>query len=303
MRNLLAATAATLSLALAMPTPALAKAPETAVFAPTRFSVEVIGNGPDVILIPGLATPREVWRTTAEALKAHYRVHLTQLKGFGEDAGPNALGPVLAPFVADLGRYIADNKLQHPAVIGHSLGGLAALMLAADHPDLPGRVMVVDALPFIGTLFDPAATPESLAPRAEMMRQMMLHRPPVAAQDCSALTGPGPLAPGVLSNTARGQCLIARWSGAADGRVAGQALVDDLAVDMRPRLAAIRAPLTVAYAQDDRVGPAAMFAGLFGGQYADAKQTKLVAISGSLHFTMLDQPAATLAAIESFLAD
>lgn len=303
MKTLFAAAAATLSLALTAPAPALAKTAETSAPAPTRFSVEVIGQGPDVILIPGLATPRAVWRPTAEALKAHHRVHLVQLKGFGEDAGANAQGPVLAPFVAELGGYIADNKLQHPAVIGHSLGGLAALMLAADQPDLPGRVMVVDALPFIGTLFDPAATPEGLAPRAEMMRQMMLHRPPVPAQDCSALTGPGPIAPGVLSNTARGQCLIAQWSSAADGRVAGQALVDDLAVDMRPRLAAIRAPLTVAYAQDDRVGPAAMFAGLFGGQYANAKQARFIAINGSLHFTMLDQPAATLAAIEGFLAD
>lgn len=303
MKPLLAAAAATLSLALTAPAPVLAKAAETATPAPTRFSVEVIGNGPDVILIPGLATPREVWRPTAEALSTHYRVHLVQLKGFGEDAGANAQGPVLAPFVAELGRYIADNKIRRPAVIGHSLGGLAALMLATGRPDLPGRVMVVDALPFIGTLFDPAATPESLAPRAEMMRQMMLHRPPVPAQDCSALTGPGPIAPGVLSNTARGQCLVAQWSGAADGRVAGQALVDDLAVDMRPRLGEIRAPLTIAYAQDDRIGPAAIFAGLYGGQYAGAKQAKFVAVGDSLHFTMLDQPAATLAAIEGFLAD
>ena len=51
-------------------------------FTSDRLSVEVTGSGPDVILIPGLASSREVWRAAAERLKATHRVHLVQLAGF-----------------------------------------------------------------------------------------------------------------------------------------------------------------------------------------------------------------------------
>jgi pimeloyl-[acyl-carrier protein] methyl ester esterase len=298
------------AIALAFPTVAAAKAPSAAsapAFVPTRFSVEVIGAGPDVILIPGLSTPRDVWQPAAQALKAKHRVHLIQIRGFGEAPGANASGPVLAPFVAELARYIAENHLQKPAVIGHSLGGLAALMLAADQPELPGRVMVVDAFPFIGKLFDPAATAESMAPRAEQMRGFMLAaaeaRKGQSPRDCSTLTGEAPAMPGVMSNTAKGNCMIGNWTLASDAAVSAQAMVDDLSTDMQPRLGSITAPLTIAYAQDDRVLGPGLAAQLYGSAYVGAKQPQLVPIAGSFHFTMLDQPEAMLTAIRSFLGD
>src|SRR5690606_17062447 len=119
---------ALLVLALCGGRPALAQEPA---YVPARFSVEVLGEGPDVIFIPGLATSREVWRATAGQLEASHRIHLVQVKGFGEPAGPNAEGPVLQPLVEDLARYISDNHIELPSVVGHSLGGLIALMLGA----------------------------------------------------------------------------------------------------------------------------------------------------------------------------
>ena len=43
-------------------------ATEAAPFQPTRFSVQVQGSGPDVILIPGLTAGRDVWQATARAV-------------------------------------------------------------------------------------------------------------------------------------------------------------------------------------------------------------------------------------------
>ena len=60
-----------------------------------RISVEVVGQGPDVVLIPGLASSRETYRRTAERLRGRYRLHLVQVAGFaGEPAAANASGPV-----------------------------------------------------------------------------------------------------------------------------------------------------------------------------------------------------------------
>ncbi len=308
-RIIAAACAAALAFTLAAP--ALAgkvAAREATRPAPQRFSVEVIGTGPDVILIPGLISPRAVWRPEAAQLKARFRVHLVQIRGFGDDPGLNAEGPVLAPFVAELARYIAGQRLNHPAVIGHSMGGLAAMMLAADYPDLPGRILVVDAVPFLPALFDPAATVASSQPQAEQMKMAMLasarHPAPITGTgDCAGLTGDAPLMRGTMARTNAAQCTVRQWGAASDPRVGAQAMVDAMTTDLRERIARITAPLTVVYAADSRLMPPEDFAALYRSNYARAPAARLVAVKDSLHFIMLDQPEALDRAIRIFLED
>ena len=115
-------------------TPAVAAAP----FVSDRLSVQVVGQGPDVILIPGLASSREVWRATADRLKATHRVHLVQLAGFAGEAWTHGDGAFVQPEVEELARYIREAGLNRPAVIGHSMGGLSGLLLAQQQPGLVG---------------------------------------------------------------------------------------------------------------------------------------------------------------------
>ena len=61
-----------------------------------------------VVLIPGLSTPRAVWEPTAARLKGTYRLHLVQIRGFGDEAGINAEGPVLESMMAEVADYIED---------------------------------------------------------------------------------------------------------------------------------------------------------------------------------------------------
>src|SRR5690606_2576198 len=91
-------------------------------FQSDRIIVTAQGAGPDVILIPGLTSSSSVWDTTASALVSTHRVHVVQVRGFaGTDAAGNADGPVSAPVAEEIARYIAENDLDHPAVIGHSM--------------------------------------------------------------------------------------------------------------------------------------------------------------------------------------
>jgi len=285
--------------AVALAIPAAANA------APTRFSVVTVGAGPDVILIPGLSSPRAVWAATAERLKATHRVHLVQLKGFGEPAGPNASGPVLQPFVDELAAYITASRLVRPAVVGHSMGGLAALMVEADHPGLTGKLLVVDALPFIGPLFG-AASVTAIRPMAEQMRTMLIAHaakttPDFTARDCPA-TLPAPAAPrGTMTNSGQGACLVRYGAMASDLRVVAQAMHDDMVTDVGPRLSAIKAPVTMLYPQDDRLLTTAAAAKIYGDAYAGLPSAKLVPITGSYHFIMQDQPTRFAAELEAFL--
>lgn len=173
------ASAITLSApALAQAAPAAAPAPAIAQAAPAfvsdRLSVEVVGQGPDVILIPGYGSSREVWRAEAERLKATHRVHLVQFAGFAGEPWTHGDGPLLDPAIEALAGYVASAGLHRPAVIGHSMGGLSALLLAQRHPEAVGRVMAVDNLPFFSALFGPQATAETARPFAAQAAEAML---------------------------------------------------------------------------------------------------------------------------------
>ncbi len=264
-----------------------------------RFSVEVVGEGPDVILIPGLATPRDVWLPTARELASHYRLHLVQVKGFGEDAGINADGPVLAPMVEELANYIEQEGLQKPAVVGHSMGGLAALMLGARHTDLPGKLMIVDAMPWFGVLAAPGqeVTMEMIEPQAAALRAGMIA---TYGQD---------LTPEQLAAQVQGQVLdpahlpqLMEWAGRADPRVAGQLAYDDLTTDMRQEIATITAPVTVVFPWNETYPTLEQAEPFYRAQYAALPEVETVGVGAAGHFLMLDQPGSFLQALEDFLA-
>jgi pimeloyl-ACP methyl ester carboxylesterase len=171
---LLRLAARQLSASLLAPAPATAPAPAIA-RTPAQMehaSIQSVGAGPPVVLIPGLASPREVYAGITAQLARGRRVLLVQLNGFaGDPARGNAKGPILDGVVADIAAYLRRERLRPAAVIGHSMGGLIGMRLARDHAPLVDRLMIVDALPFIGTMLVPGATVETIRPAAESMRQ------------------------------------------------------------------------------------------------------------------------------------
>ena len=268
--------------------------------ASARFSVVVegpaAGKAPDVILIPGLGSSRAVYAAEAKLLSTDFRLHLVQIAGFaGEPAGPNAEGPILAPVVEQLHQYIADNHLEHPAVIGHSLGGLLALMLADAHPGDAGKVLVVDALPFYGLIFSPNATVEMLKPQAQAMHDSLLAQPP------DQFAASQPLFAARLAANPEGQKAVAAGSIASDRRVFAEAMLEDLSTDLRPRLASIKTPVTVLYPYQAGEGTKSEVEELYKGAYAGMPQVRFQCIDDSLHFIMFDQPRAFHLAVVNFL--
>ena len=265
-------------------------------FTPTRFSVHIEGQGPDVILIPGLGASRDTYAAEAAKLQATHRLHLVQIAGFaGDPAGANAQGEIIAPFVEALDQYIKAQHLDHPAVIGHSLGGLAGLMLARRHPDDVGRLMVIDALPFFSVLFDPNATSATVAPQGAAMRDRVLA---LSDADFAAMQGPG-VARLVLTPEQRP--MVIGWTTASDRSVFARAMYEDMTTDMRGEIASIQAPITVLYAYDETMGPQAHVDGLWHNAYASAPHVTLTRIDHSYHFIPLDQPGAFDAAVQTFL--
>jgi pimeloyl-ACP methyl ester carboxylesterase len=262
-----------------------------------RFTVTVTGQGPDVILIPGLASSSAVWDDTVKQLQGRYRLHVIQVAGFaGAPVGANADGPVIQPTVDALDGYIKSARLKSPAVIGHSMGGLMGLMLARQHPEDLGKLMVVDSLPFFPMVFSPQATVETIKPQAAAMRDMAEKSTPEqwAAGETQTMVRLVKSPVGLKAATAAAI--------ASDPSVTGRALYDDLTTDLRGEIAAIKTPTVMLYPWDEATGaPQAMFDALYTQAYAPMTSAQVKRIDGSFHFIMLDQPAAFAAEVERFL--
>lgn len=268
-------------------------------FAPTRFTVTVEGQGPDVIMIPGLASSADVWRPTADKLKARYRVHLIQVSGFaGTPPRANASGPVLVPLRDEIVAYIRANRLNRPAIVGHSLGGLLALMMADVAGDVTGKLVIVDALPFFGMLMGPTATVESATPSAAQMRDRIK-----AMTAADFAVGQAKTMTTLAKSKGAATDAATKASQTSDREVVAQAMYEDFITDMRPRLAAISSPALVLYAFDATMGlPQAAVDGLYQSAYAAMPTKKLVRIDGTYHFIQIDQPEAFERELAAFLA-
>jgi N-formylmaleamate deformylase len=254
-----------------------AAAPAAPPFQPSRFSVQVVGRGPDVILIPGLTSGREVWRATVAAVPG-YRYHLIQVSGFaGEAARGNRAGPVIGPLADEIARYIADRHLQRPALVGHSMGGTLAMMIAARRPELVGRLMVVDMYPQPAGLFGGSA--QSMSPLADIIASPGGRR--LFANLMGAFSPP-------------------EVAGRSDPDVVGRAVHDLAVTDLTSELPRIRAPMTIVYAASDPQARGAIDRS-FQRAYANARHPSFVRIEGSGHMVMLDQPARLQAALRAFL--
>jgi pimeloyl-[acyl-carrier protein] methyl ester esterase len=273
-----------------------AKAQDAQTVTRDRFSDEIVGAGPDLVFIPGLASSRDTWKAAAARLESHYRVHLIQVAGFaGEPARANASGPVLVPTAEAIDAYLVEQHLTPAIVIGHSLGGTMTLYLAEHHPANLKKAMLVDALPFYATLMTgPSATAESMKPTADAFRA----NPAIAMN--------GPRYDQMLNGMATAQAdkdTIRIWGKASDPSVVANAVADDLTLDLRPGVAQIATPITLLYPDYAPLGaPAGSTAAMYHAVYAAAPGVKLVPITNSLHFIMLDQPAQFDAALDAFLA-
>lgn len=281
-----------LAIPLAMAAVSAASAEE---FTPTRFSVEVTGSGPDVVLIPGLGTSRAVWSRLADGLAATHRLHLVQVRGFAGEPAGDAEGPLLATLTSELGHYIAAENLDRPAVIGHSMGGLVGLMLARSEPDKVGRLMIVESLPFFSVIFAPSATAESIEPQARALHDQNLQMDDatfIAQQNAGVRT---------LVRNADYWQQITDWTVRSDRRILTQALYELMTTDMRASVAGLAVPVTVVYAYHPAMGDASAVDALYRAAYSEATGVTFARVDDAFHFVMLDQPEVFAGIVADFL--
>ncbi len=221
---------------------------------------EVIGAGPPVILVHGLAGSTRWWSKNIGALARSHEVHCIDLVGSGRSAGSF----VLRDAAAILAEWMQCCGLRRASVIGHSMGGHIAADLAAAHPQLVDRLVLVDAaLNFAGA-------------------------PQPTAQDLGALSH---LPFGLLS-------LIVPEALKTGLPTLARAAYELVRTDMAPALAKIRARTLVVWGEHDPAVPLTLgyrLASMLPGH-------ALAVIRGAGHVPMWERPEAFNSVVTAFLS-
>ena len=109
--------------------------------------------GPDaplLLLLHGFTSHARTWDTFADTLTTRYRVVALDARGHGESqwaAEPSEYG--IANHVADVLALLGALACDRVSIIGISMGGRTSYNVAALHPDLVERLVVVDISPSI----------------------------------------------------------------------------------------------------------------------------------------------------------
>jgi len=109
------------------------------------LATETTGGGEPLLILHGLLGSRENWRAIANALAPRHRVVTVDLRNHGgSPRDPRMDYPSMA---ADLAETMGVAGIEAAVVMGHSMGGKAAMEFALRHPARTRRLIVVDMAP------------------------------------------------------------------------------------------------------------------------------------------------------------
>jgi N-formylmaleamate deformylase len=259
------------------------------------FAVNVVGNGPPMILIPGLSCGGDVWDTTVAHYKGRYKCYVLTLPGFAGQ--PPIAAPILPKVRDEIIKYMADNHLDHPVLIGHSLGAAMVLWIAATAPDKVGKVVAVDGVPYLPLVLSPTASAETLKSQGEQFRTMMAN-----STQASFVAGTKQSLSYMITSPNDVETVL-KTSRLSDPKSVGETMYELYTTDLRPEMGKIRVPVLELAEGAFNTTPEMKKASM--ENYEDQLHTiphhTLRMSDKARHFIMLDDPGFFFKEIDNFL--
>ena len=101
------------------------------------------GDGPDLLIVPGITSPAITWGFVAERLTDYYNVHVLDVRGRGLSQAGN-IDYSLDAMADDVAALADTDHFQNPLVLGHSMGARTAIRAAKNAPDAFSGLILVD---------------------------------------------------------------------------------------------------------------------------------------------------------------
>jgi esterase len=109
------------------------------------FYREYGSKGQPLIILHGLFGSSDNWMTQAKMLSDEYRVYVLDQRNHGQSPHSDEFDYDL--LADDLHNFITTNAIASPVILGHSMGGKAAMYFALAHPELVSKLVVADMSP------------------------------------------------------------------------------------------------------------------------------------------------------------
>ena len=104
------------------------------------------GEGKPMVIIHGFLGMSDNWKTLGtQFANEGYQVHALDLRNHGKSFHTDDFSyDVMA---ADVMQYCAHHQLKDIVIVGHSMGGKVAMLLATTYPELVAKLIVADITP------------------------------------------------------------------------------------------------------------------------------------------------------------
>lgn len=103
------------------------------------------GTGQPLVILHGLFGSSDNWFTIARTFSEDFTVYLVDQRNHGQSPHSDEFNYEL--LTEDLHEFIKEHGIQQPSIIGHSMGGKAAMNFALKHGSLIHKLVVVDIVP------------------------------------------------------------------------------------------------------------------------------------------------------------
>ncbi|MCE1200111.1 MAG: alpha/beta fold hydrolase, partial [Marinilabiliales bacterium] len=102
------------------------------------------GN-PNLVILHGLYGASDNWISIARKLENHYTIWLPDLRNHG--SSPHLPTHTYRDLVQDVADFFQQHELNEVILLGHSMGGKVAMLLASEYPEYIRHLVVVDIAP------------------------------------------------------------------------------------------------------------------------------------------------------------
>lgn len=252
------------------------------------FTIEKYGEGSQILVfLPGFASSGKVWDETVQVLKEDYTCIVLTMPGFaGVKPEEN---PSFEKWKLEIERFIREKNLEKPILIGHSMGGVLAMAIASDYPELLRKIVVVDALPCLAALSDPSFVAKENKDCSSMVSQIEVMKD----EDFFQMQRVS-----IASMTTRKDKIaeILDWGVRSDRKTFAKMFCDFSNIDLRDRISSITIPTLVLLEplfkniQDSIIN-----------QYKGLSHVELMYADKGLHFLMYDDSDWYLENLTEFL--